>query len=147
MTDRMIVLADLGRVKAYRVTHDMMTSKAQVEQVYDCEFLEAHQRMVNRVTDSAGRFATAGNSGASTSENHGMADETERRLIRMVADKISQLVEGEKYWYLAAPENINARVIVHLLPPARAALVKNVPADLVKIRKQEILDYFMAPVG
>jgi hypothetical protein len=147
MTAKMIVLADLGRVKAYRVTHDMMTSKAQVEMVYDCEFLEAHRRVVDRVTDSAGRYAAAGNSGGSTSEAHGMADETERRQIRTVAEKINELVEGEKYWYLAAPENINGRLIVYLRPSARASLVRNLPADLVKVRKQELLDHFLAPVG
>jgi hypothetical protein len=34
MTDKMIVLADLGRVKAFRVTYDMMTSKPQLELVH-----------------------------------------------------------------------------------------------------------------
>ena len=76
-----------------------------------------------------------------------MADETERRQIRTVAEKINELVEGEKYWYLAAPENINGRLIVYLRPSARASLVRNLPADLVKVRKQELLDHFLAPVG
>ena len=145
MTDKMIVLADLGRVKAYRVTYDMMTSKAQVEQVYDCEFLDSHLRMADRVSDSAGRYAAMGASGASTSDDNGMMDETERRLIRMVAEKISELVAGERYWYMAAPENINGRIIVHLQPPARSGLLKNLTADLVKVPKQTLLDYFLAP--
>ncbi len=139
MTDKLIVLADLGRVKAYRVTYDMITSKAQVDMVYDCEFLEAH----TRVTDSAGRYATMGTAGASTRESHGLWEETERRLVRMVGEKIGELVSGEKYWYLAAPENINARLMAHLRQPAREGLVKNLAADLVKVRKQELLDHFL----
>jgi hypothetical protein len=144
MTDKLIVLADLGRVKAYRVTHDALDSKAQVNMVYDCEFLEAHWRVMDRVTDSAGRFATMGTSGASTSENHGMEEETERRLIRLVGEKISELVNGEKYWYLAAPYSINSRLMAHLRQPAREGLVKNLTADLVKVRKQDLLDHFLA---
>jgi len=147
MTDKMIVLADLGRVKAFRVTHDMLTSKPQIELVYDCEFLESHTRLVDKVTDYAGRFGSPGMPGASISEAHNMRGEAERRLIRMVAEKICDLVRGQRYWYLAAGEGINARLVDHLDPDARATLVKNIPSDLVKIPKQQILDHFMTAVA
>ena len=142
MTDKMIVLADLGRVKAFRVTYDMMTSKPQLELVYDCEFLEAHGRFVDKVSDQAGRFSVSGSPGASISENHSLQVENERRLVRMVADKISELVQGERYWFLAAAEGINGRIVEQLPQTVRAALYKNIPADLVKTPKQQILDYF-----
>jgi hypothetical protein len=147
MTDKMIVLADLGRVKAYRVTHDLLTSKPQIELVYDCEFLESHTRLAASVSDHAGRFAAGGMSGASISENHNLRGETERRLIRLVAEKICDLVQGQRSWYLAAGEGINARLIDHLNPAVRSALAKNIPSDLVKTPKQQILDYFMTAVA
>ena len=143
MTDKMIVLADLGRVKAFRVTYDVMTSKPQLEQVYDCEFTEAHGRLLDKVTDMAGRFHAVGSSGASTSENHNLRVETERRLIRLVAEKISELVQGQRYWYLAAGEGINGRIVELLPPEARAALSRNIAADLVKTPKQQIMDHFL----
>jgi len=147
MTDKMIVLADLGRVKAFRVTYDMMTSKPQLEQIYDCEFLEAHGRFAERVSDQAGRFAVNGSPGASTSENHSLRVETDRRLVRMVAEKISELVQGEQYWFLAAGPEINHRILEHLPPETRAALYKNIPADLVKTPKHQIMDHFMTPAA
>jgi hypothetical protein len=139
----MIVLADLGRVKAYRVTYDPMTPKPQLELIYDCEFLEAHGRLLDKVTDQAGRFPVNGSPGASNGENHNMRGETERRLVRLVAEKISDLVHGQRYWYLAAGEGINGRIVEQLRPEVRSALYKNLSADLVKTPKQEVLDYFM----
>jgi len=146
MTDKLIVLADLGRVKAFRVTHDILTSKPQVELVYDCEFLEAHGHLADRLTDHAGRFYSNGANGASIRENNNLRVENERRLIRLVAEKISDLVQGERCWYLAAAESINSRIVDHLHPEARAVLFKNIPSDLVKIPKQHLLDHFTAPV-
>ena len=143
MTDKMIVLADLGRVKAFRVTYEMTTSKPQLELVCDCEFLDAHGHLVDKVTDQAGRFSVSGTPGASISENHNLRAETERRLIGLVAGKISELVEGERQWFLAAAEAVNGRIVEHLRPEARAALSRNVPADLVKTPKPQILDHFM----
>jgi hypothetical protein len=146
MTDKMIVVADLGRVKAYRVSCDLMTSKPQMELIYDCEFLEAHGRIVDKVADHAGRFAAGGTPGASNGENHNLQIETERRLIRLVAEKISDLVHGQRYWYFAAAERINGRIVEILSQDARGSLYKNVSADLVKTPKQEIMDYFMTSV-
>jgi len=147
MTDKMIVLADLGRVKAYRVTHDAMAPKPQLELVYYCEFIDAHNRLIDRVSDRAGRFALSGTPGASNGENHNLGVETERRLIRQVAQKIGELVEGERYWFLAAGEGINGRIVEQLRPDTRAALSRNLAADLVKTPKQQLLDRFMAPAG
>jgi len=144
MTDKMIVLADLGRVKAFRVTYDMMTSKPQLELVFDCEFPEAHGRLLDKVTDEAGRFPMGGASGMSNGENHNLRIETERRLIRLVAGKINELARSERCWYLAAGEGINGRIIDQLSPETRAALYKNIAADLLKTPKQQILDYFTA---
>jgi hypothetical protein len=144
MTEKIIVLADLGRVKAFRVIPDMMTSKPRMELVYDCEFPEAHHRVMDMVTDMAGAFPVSGKPGASIGEDHNLRVETERRLIRQVAEKIGELVRGQRCWYLAAAENINGRIVELLNPEVRAALFKNLTADLVKTRKQELLDHFTA---
>jgi len=140
----MIVLADLGRVKAFRVTHDMMAPKPQIELIYDCEFPEAHGSLFDKLTDQAGRFPVRGASGASNGENHNLRGETERRLIRLVAEKINDLAQGQHCWYLAAGEGINGRIVENLRPETRTTLYKNVSADLVKIPKQQILDHFMS---
>jgi len=66
MTDKMIVLADLGCVKAFRVTHDAMNSKPRIELSYECEFPEAHIRLGETLSDQAGRYGQEGVPGAST---------------------------------------------------------------------------------
>ena len=147
MTEKLIVLADLGRVKAFRVAYDMMNSKPQLELIYDCEFPDAHTRLVDKVSDLAGRFPLSGTPGAAIGENHNLRGENERRLIRMVAGKISELVHGERFWYLAAGEGINNRILEHLPPENRESLRKNIAADLVKVPKQQLMDYFLAPAA
>jgi hypothetical protein len=147
MTDKLIVLADLGRVKAFRVTRDILTSKPQVELVYDCEFPEAHGRVADKLTDQAGRFYSSGSNGASIRENNHLREENERRLIRLVAEKISDLVQAERCWYLAAGESINGRIVELLHPEARAVLFKNIPSDLVKTPKEQLLDHFAGAVA
>jgi len=147
MTDKMIVLADLGRVKAYRLHYDMMTTKPQIELIYDCEFLEAHERLVDRVTDMAGQFPLGGAPGASNGENHNLRGETERRLIRLVAGKINDLTEGQRYWGLAAAVEINGRIVENLRADTRSKLFRNVTADLVKTPKQQVMEYFQVPAS
>ena len=99
---------------------------------------------MDKVTDVAGRFPSNGSPGAANGENHNLRVENERRLIRLVAEKIGELVQSERYWYLAAGEGINGRLIEQLRPEARGSLCKSIVADLVKTPKQQLLDYFLA---
>jgi hypothetical protein len=142
MTDKMIVLADLGHVKAFRVTHDMQNPKPHIELSYECEFPEAHIRLGQTVTDQAGRFAQGNKPGSSTWENHNLRAENERRLLHQVAEKISELVQNQRTWYLAAAESVNSRLVELLNPAARATMVRNIASDLVKIPKDQILGHF-----
>ncbi len=142
MTDKMIVLADLGRVKAYRLSYET-GEKPRIEMVYDCEFPDAHGRLLDKLTDQAGRFTDSGTSGTSTRENHNLRDEIERRLVRLVAQTVNDLARNQRYWFLAATQEINARILDLLPASARATLLRNVVADLVKIPKQQVMEYFL----
>ena len=137
MTDKMIVLANLGRVKAYRLTHDEMTSTPHLELAEDIEFIESHERFQTRVSDQAGHLPGTGNG-----EDHKMASENERRLIKQAAERIDLLVAHERVWVLAAPAWMNARLLESLGAPARAHLTKNVQADLVKVPVPELTGHF-----
>lgn len=139
MTDKMIVLANLGRVKAYRVTQDEMTSTPHLELADDFEFIESHERFQTRVSDQAGHLPGTGNG-----EDHNLTLETERRILKQAAEKIDALVAHQHAWYLAAPAGINARLVECLSAPARTSLAKNVQADLVKIPSQELSGHFQS---
>jgi hypothetical protein len=45
-------------------------------------------------------------------------------------------------WYFAAPTEINGRIVERLSPEATARLAKNIPANITKVKKSEILSYF-----
>jgi hypothetical protein len=144
MTDKLIVVADLGRVKAYRVTRDDMSPTQRLELVDDVELTDAHGRLVDKLTDKAGRFPgnSTGPGGMSIGENHNLQVETEKRLLKQVAERISNLAKNERVWYLAAVKEINPRVVESLDPTVRATMAKNVSADLIKIPKENILSHF-----
>ena len=78
----------------------------------------------------------------SIGENHNLGLETERRLLKKVAERIDALVKNERGWYLAAVKEINPRVVESLSPGARATLQKNVSADLIKTPKDQLLSHF-----
>jgi len=144
MTDKLIVVADLGRVKAYRVTRDDMSPTPKLDLVDDMEFTDAHGRLLDKLTDKAGRFPGNGTGpgGMSIGEKHGIQEETERRLVKQVAERISTLAKNERIWYLAAVKEINPRVVENLHPGVRATMAKNISADLIKIPKEQILSHF-----
>ena len=144
MTDKLIIVADLGRVKAYRITHDSLSPTPRLELVEDLEMTEAHGRLLDKVTDKAGRFPGNGTGpgGMSIGENHNLGLETERRLLKKVAERIDSLVKNERVWYLAAVKEINPRVLENLSPAARQTLSKNISADLIKTPKEQLLSHF-----
>ena len=144
MTDKLIVVADLGRIKAYRVTRDDMSTTSRLELVDDVELTDAHGRLLEKVTDKAGRFPGNGTGpgGMSIGENHNLGLETERRLLKKVVERIDGLVKNERVWYLAAVKEINPRVVESLSAGARQTLAKNISADLIKTPKDQLLSHF-----
>jgi hypothetical protein len=62
----------------------------------------------------------------------------------MIAMDINALVIKEdcESWYLAAGKKINKEIISQLEPEVKAKLEKNIPVDLTKVRKADILSHF-----
>lgn len=144
MHDKLIVVADLGRVKAYRVSRDDLGSSPRLELVRDVELTEAHGRLLEKVTDKAGRFPGNGTGpgGMSIGENHNLGLEQERRLLKKVCEQIETLVKNERAWHLAAVKEINPRLVENLSAAARQTLQKNISADLIKTPREELLSHF-----
>ncbi|MBI4683183.1 MAG: host attachment protein [Nitrospirae bacterium] len=141
-----IVAADLGHFKAYRITQGPMESP-RVVLVDSYDVIEGRGKLADKLSDSAGRFGRGGGkeeAGMSSGERHNIELETEKRLIKMIAKNIEVLIAGEKCgtWHLAAAKTINRQVIKNLKPGIKARLDKNICADLTKTDKSEILSYF-----
>lgn len=145
MPHKLIVLADLGRLKAFRVTRDEMTAHLHVELAEEISFLDGQEKLVDKVTDKAGRFpASGGTNGGGAGENHNLQTEIQKRLIKRLGEGINDLVKRENptVWHFAAAQEINQRIVDTLCSEAKAKLSKSVGSDLTKIGKAELLSHF-----
>ncbi len=144
---KVIVAVDLGRFKAYKVTKDPYDKSAKTELIESYETIDARKKLSEKMSDAAGRFridSGRNGTGAASGEAHNLALETEKRLIKQLAEDINALITREKIekWCLAAGKNINSQIIEMLSPSVRARLEKNVASNLTKAGKSEILGYF-----
>ncbi|HEY9190259.1 MAG TPA: host attachment protein [Sulfurovum sp.] len=153
--DTMVIVADLGELKAFHVKKNegMVENELKIsyslEMLNDISYIDAHKRVQDVVSDSAGRLGTsgtpnAGKWGSSTGEPHNLENERKRRSIKDVANDINMIVKNEKpkQLLLAFPQETNAQLIDALTQETKAVLVKNVASDLINTRTSEILSHF-----
>src|SRR6266404_2119022 len=132
----LIIVTDRGSLKAYRVD-ETPTRGPSLKLVQAFNITDAHGRLVDKVTDLAGRFPVSDGAGvhhgASISERTQMETETDRRIYKQLADQIVKIIDrsGKEGWSFAAPAEIHA-AIVNLLPrAARDRIVEHVKSDLI----------------
>jgi hypothetical protein len=110
---------------------------------------DAHGRLIDKVSDQAGRFPVSDGAGvhhgaASTAERTQIVAETDRRIQKELAEQITKIVSqnGKEGWSFAAPAEIHG-AIVELLPPAvRDRIVEHVKSDLVKVEPAKLISRF-----
>jgi hypothetical protein len=145
--NKVIIVVDLGHFKAYRVTKDPFEKSPKTELIESYDSLDARLKLSDKLSDAAGRYRQAsGRNGkaAGFGEAHNIALESEKRMIKHISEDINKLVVREKCekWYLAAGKNINSQIVENLEPAVKAKMDKNVPCNLTKSGKSEILDHF-----
>jgi Protein required for attachment to host cells len=144
----LIIVTDRGSLKAYRV-NETPTRGPSLQLVQAFNITDAHGRLVDKVSDLAGRFPVTASAGAhhgpaSIAERTQLATETDRRIQKELADQIVKIVSsnGKEGWSFAAPSEIHA-AIVDLLPPAvRDRIVEHVKSDLVKTEPSKLPAHF-----
>jgi hypothetical protein len=144
----LIIVTDRGSLKAYRV-NETPTRGPSLQLVQAFDITDARGRLVDKVSDLAGRFPVTNGAGAhrgagSIAERTKLATETDRRIQKELADQITKIVSrnGKEGWSFAAPAEIHA-AIVDLLPPAvRDRIVEHVKSDLVKIEPSKLPAHF-----
>jgi hypothetical protein len=141
MTDKLVLVADLGRLKAYRLEENPRFSHPRMELLGDWE-TDVTQHLSQAVTDQFGRFRNE----LSDGEDHNLDLERRRRAVRSLARQISDLIERERpsECYLAADARIHQPILEKMDQRARATVQRNVLADLSKLRPEEIIDRFYA---
>ncbi len=142
----LIILTDRGSLKAYRVD-ETPTRGPSLQLVQAFNITEAHGKLIDKVTDLAGRFPVSDGAGmhhgASIAESK-LETETDRRIYKQLADQIVKLVksDGVEGWSFAAPSSIHS-AIVDLLPrDVRDRIVEHVKSDLVKTEPAKLPTHF-----
>jgi hypothetical protein len=112
------------------------------------DLTDAHGKLVDKVTDLAGRFPVSDGAGGrhanSIAERTQLETEIDRRIHKQLADQIVKIIDrsGKEGWSFAAPAEIHG-AIVDLLPrAARDRIVEHVKSDLVKIESAKLPSHF-----
>lgn len=148
MKNKLVVVVDLGCLKAYKVEYDEVSTNPRFELIKNINTDEADGRMSDKLTDEAGRFhggQRGQNEIRASGERHNIDLEFERRAICQLAKTINQVVskdaEGQPV-YFAAIKEINHQVLDKLDSTVRARIEKVVSEDLTKIHSSKLLSHF-----
>jgi len=150
MKNTLLVVADLGGFKAFRLENnqDQLNRTPRLQLLEQFENAQAHDRLVDKVSDLSGRFprgtGSKGTGAMSDGERHNIALETRKRLVRQLAHRINVLARAQEIerCLLAASREINHQLLEELEPQVRLKIIKNVPADLTKMERVDILRHF-----
>jgi hypothetical protein len=144
----LIIVTDRGSLKAYRVK-ETPTRGPSLQLVQAFNVTDAHGRLVDKVSDLAGRFPVTEGAGAhrgaaSIAERTQLATEMDRRIHKELADQITKIVSlnGKEGWSFAAPAEIHAAIVDLLPQTVRDRIVEHVKSDLVKVEPAKLISRF-----
>ncbi len=144
--DKVIIAVDLGHFRAYRLSkRELESPKIELIESYDS--VEAHGKLSDKLSDSAGRFATGGGKNGSAKgygEPHNIELEMEKKAAKLIANDINTIIRKEELpkWFLAAGRKINGQILDNLETEVKARLDRNIMSNLTKTDKSEILKHF-----
>jgi len=98
------------------------------------------------VTDQAGRYHNGmhGKMATPWGEPHNLELEERKRRVRLVAHELDTILRDGNVdgCWLAASKEINHQVLAELGPHSRAKILKNIPSDLTRTDKSQLLGHF-----
>ncbi len=142
----LIIVADRGNVKAYRVD-DTPNRGPSLKLIQALAITGPHQHTDEKVTDQAGKFPVSDGSAfhaSSVAERTGLELENDKRNCAELARHITEIVTAQQGegWSFAAPASIHSAV-TDLLPAAlQSRIVEHVKSDLVKIEPAKLASHF-----
>jgi len=147
MKNTLVLVTDFGGFNAYRLENNHPHSSPRLQLLEEYEDAGAHRRIVEEVTDAAGRFRRGmGHGGAAMSdgERHNMTLEKRKRGVRKLASLMEPLMRNPEIeqCFLAASREIMNPLLEELSPDSRSKIGMNIPADLMKASKVELLKQF-----
>jgi Protein required for attachment to host cells len=144
----LVIVTDRGSLKAYRVS-ETPTRGPTLQLVQALNITDAHGRLVDKLSDVAGRFPVTESAGAhrapaSIAERTHFATEMDRRIQKELADQITKIVSqnGKEGWSFAAPSEIHTAIVDFLPEGIRQRIVEHVKSDLVKVEAARLTSHF-----
>lgn len=149
MKKTLIIVADLGLLRAYLETQNAGDRHPHLERVEELKLESAHEKMSDQVTDQAGRFPKGGGAqnipgDLSAGESLHSEAEQSRRLISQLARRINTLLAEDAVTRcsLAVSGAIHKQLLEALDPKARAKIVQSLASNLTKTDPQELVGHF-----
>jgi hypothetical protein len=148
MKNTLVLVTDFGGFKAFRLENDHPHSSPRLELLEEYQDAEAHRKLVENVSDAGGRFPrrTGARSGGAMSdgERHNINLEKRKRGVRNLAGRLDSLMQNPEIeqCFLAASREIMNPLLQELSPGSRSKIGMNIPADLMKASKVELLRQF-----
>jgi hypothetical protein len=149
MNKTLLIVADLGLLRAYRETQNVADRQPHLELVAELKLERAHQKLSDQVTDQAGRFPRgggAGNISGDLSAGESLTSEAEqnRRLIAQLAGKINALLADETVTRcsLAISGAIHQQLLDALDAKARTKIIQSLASNLTKTDPQALAGHF-----
>src|SRR5215469_8522955 len=101
MKNTLLVVADLGGFKAFKLENNNHVQRSpRLEFIEEFKNSNAHERLVDRVSDLAGRFprGTGLKAGGAMSdgERHNIQLEGRKRLVRQLAQRLNALARNQQ---------------------------------------------------
>ncbi len=143
-SNTILIVGALGELKVYKVEESQREINNQIKTYYhpvlvtDLDFIDAHKKLKDIVTDEAGRF------GHNISEEHELENERKERIIKDAAKVIKMVVEKlePKNIMLSYTKEYIKKLEDELDSSIKNKIKKIIPVDLIKTPKDKLLEHF-----
>jgi hypothetical protein len=149
MNTKLVIVADLGLLRAYREVQGLGDRQPHLELIEELKPAAAREKLSDQVTDQAGRFPR-GNGPAniagdmSAGERLNLQAEQSRRALAQLAGKINTLLADETVLgcSLAASAPIHKQLLEAVDPKVRSKLGPVLASNLASTPAPELLGHF-----
>ncbi len=147
--EKLIILADRGTLKAYKLDHSRTQGRPHIEEVEEVDVVSGNTPISEKTTHQQGRHpdkrrGQVAMEQMSTSEAQGLEAEEERKSIAEIQDQINRLLARHSSlgWSFAAPSTINEQILNGIDPDKKDRLLENLDLNLTNQPKDEVKERF-----
>jgi len=149
MNSKLIIVADLVLLRAYRQSQNANDLQPHLQLIAELKPKAAREKMSDQVSDQAGRFPRGGGAGGasgdlSAGESLQQEGEQEHRLIQRLAETIDALLADDEVTgcLLAVSAPIHQQLFDVLKPNTRDKIRQVLASNLAKADPTELLGHF-----